>query len=87
VVVAEESRARVAVAPEAVGPEVVIAGLAALTQMLEWRNKRDGSTGIAMNGCGSRKSDTVYEERDISATSDSRWHSVRKSASPTDMSS
>ena len=29
------------------------------TKMHEWRNMRDGNTGIAMKGRGSRKSDTV----------------------------
>ena len=54
--------------------------------MHEWRKKRDGNTGIAMKCFFSRKSDTVYDESDISATSNSWWRSMRKKVSSTGMS-
>ena len=34
--------------------------------MQEWRKKRDGNTGMAMNGGRSRASEAAYEESDIS---------------------
>jgi hypothetical protein len=46
--------------------------------MLAWRNMRDGKIGIATNGRGSRNMDTVYDDSDISATSNSRLRSMRK---------
>ena len=57
--------------------------LCAETKMHEWRKSRDGKTGIAMNGGSSRDSDTVYDESDISATSNSRCRSMRKNVSST----
>src|SRR5438876_471036 len=53
----------------------------ALTKMQEWRKNRDGKTGIAINGCGSRNNETVYEDSDISAMSNSRYRSMRKNVS------
>jgi len=35
------------------------------------------------NGAGSRNSDTVYDDSDISATSNSRWRIMRKNVSST----
>ena len=49
----------------------------------EWRKKRDGKTGMATNGRGSRNIDTVYDDSDISATSNSRWRNIRKNVSST----
>ena len=40
--------------------------------MHEWRNTRDGNTGIATNGGSGLNSDITYDESDISATSNSR---------------
>ena len=58
--------------------------LFAETKMHEWRKKRDGNTGIATNGrIGPRSSDTQYDDSDISATSNSRWRSMRKNVSST----
>ncbi len=54
--------------------------------MQEWRKKRDGKTGIAMKFRFSLKSDTVYDESDISATSNSWCRSMRKNVSSTGMS-
>ena len=50
--------------------------------MHEWRKYRDGKAGMAMNG-RSLASDTVYEDSDISATSNSRCRSIRKKVSST----
>src|SRR5579875_517972 len=50
--------------------------------MLPWRKTRDGKTGIAMNA-SSRNFDIVYEERDISAASNSRCSIIRKNVSST----
>ena len=41
--------------------------LAAFTKMQECRKKREGNTGMAMNGRSGRNSDTTYEDSDISA--------------------
>jgi hypothetical protein len=51
--------------------------------MHEWRKKRDGKTGIATNDRGSRNSDTVYDDSDISATSNSRCRIILKKVSST----
>lgn len=55
----------------------------AFTKIQEWRNIRDGKTGMAMNGRAGVNSETTYEESDISATSNSWWRSMRKNASST----
>ena len=60
--------------------------LLAFTYTHEWRKKRDGKIGIAMKFFWSLKSDTVYDESDISATSNSWWRSMRKKVSSTGMS-
>jgi hypothetical protein len=41
------------------------------TKIEAWRNIRDGNTGIAIKGGSSRNSETVYDDKDISATSNS----------------
>ena len=46
--------------------------LAVETNMHECRNEREGYTGIATKGLGSRASVTQYEDNDNSATSNSR---------------
>ena len=46
--------------------------LFAETKMHEWRKKRDGNTGMAMNGGLSECSDAQYEDSDISEQSNSR---------------
>jgi hypothetical protein len=53
--------------------------------MHECRKNRDGNTGIAMNGLSGLKSETEYDESDISATSNSWWRSIRKNVSSTGM--
>ncbi len=53
--------------------------------MHEWRKKRDGKTGIAMNGFSGLENDTAYDESDISATSNSLCRSMRKNVSSTGM--
>ena len=53
--------------------------------MEAWRKKRDGNTGMAMKGRASECSDTVYEESDISATSNSLKRAMRKKVSSTGM--
>jgi len=53
--------------------------------MHECRKKRDGNTGIAMKGWSGLKSDTVYDDSDISATSNSWCRSMRKKVSSTGM--
>ena len=59
--------------------------LFAFTYTHEWRKKRDGNTGIAMKFFFSLKSDTVYEESDSYATSNSWYRSMRKKVSSTGM--
>jgi hypothetical protein len=51
--------------------------------MHECLKNRDRKTGIATNGGSSAKSDTTYEDSDISAISNSRWRSMRKNVSST----
>src|SRR4030042_2957325 len=46
--------------------------LLADTKIEAWRNTRDGNTGIAINDGSFRKSETVYDDKDISAASNSR---------------
>ena len=43
-----------------------------MTKMHEWRKKREGNTGMAMNGGSSALSDATYEDSDISEQSNSR---------------
>src|SRR6267378_872085 len=57
--------------------------LFAETKMHEWRKKRDGNTGIAMNGGAGALSDALYEESDISEASNSRSRIMRKNVSST----
>ena len=45
--------------------------LAECTKMHEWRKDRDGKTGMATNRGSGFINDTVYEDSDISATSNS----------------
>jgi hypothetical protein len=47
------------------------------------RNIRDGNIGIAMKGGASWDNETAYEDRDISATSNSRYLAIRKKVSST----
>ena len=48
-----------------------------------WRNMRDGKIGIAMN-CGlSANNESVYEDNDNSATSNSWYRNIRKNVSST----
>ena len=51
--------------------------------MALWRKLREGKTGMAMKGCFSRISETLYEESDISAQSNSWLRSMRKKVSST----
>ena len=53
------------------------------TKIPLWRNDRDGKIGIAIKGGSSWNSDAVYYDRDISATSNSRYRSIRKKVSST----
>src|SRR5690242_5241235 len=53
------------------------------TKMHECRKKRDGKTGMAMNGGLGEWSDAVYEESDISEASNSRPRIMRKNVSST----
>ncbi len=53
--------------------------------MDECLKKREGNTGMATNGRGSRDIDTLYEDKDISATSNSLCRNMRKKVSSTGM--
>ena len=53
--------------------------------MHEWRNTRDGKTGIATNGRFGWNSDSTYDDSDISAASNSVCRSIRKNVSSTGM--
>ena len=55
----------------------------AWTKIDPCRKQRDGNTGMATNGRGSRWQVTQYDDSDISATSNSRWRSIRKNVSST----
>src|SRR3954468_19523381 len=57
--------------------------LFAETKMHEWRKKRDGKIGMAMNGGLGELSDAVYDESDISDASNSRLRIMRKNVSST----
>src|SRR5258706_15795896 len=50
-------------------------------KMHEWRKKRDGNAGMAMNGGVSAGSDALYEESGISEGSKSRVRIMRKKGS------
>src|SRR6267142_2665391 len=52
-------------------------------KMHEWRKKRDGNAGIAMNGGFGALSDALYDESDISEASNSRERIMRKNVSST----
>ena len=52
-------------------------------KMHEWRKKREGKTGMAMNGGFSALSEAVYDESDISEASNSRLRIMRKKVSST----
>src|SRR5260221_7703227 len=52
-------------------------------KMHEWRKKRDGNAGMAMNGGFSVCSEALYEESDISEASNSRLRIMRKKVSST----
>ena len=53
--------------------------------MQECLKKREGNIGMAINGRAAEKSDTAYEDNDISATSNSLWRNMRKKVSSTGM--
>ncbi len=57
--------------------------LLADTKTQECRKNRDGNTGMAMKAGSSRCSDTVYDDSDNSAASNSRKRSMRKKVSST----
>jgi hypothetical protein len=52
-------------------------------KMQECRKNREGKMGMATKGRGSRNIDTVYDDSDISATSNSRCRIMRKNVSST----
>src|SRR5260221_12307696 len=52
-------------------------------KMHEWRKKRDGNAGMAMNGGFSVCSEGLYEESDISGASNSRLRIMREKGSST----
>src|SRR3954467_2475706 len=53
------------------------------TKMHEGRKKRDGNSGMAMNGGSAELSEAVYDESDISEASNSRLRIMRKKVSST----
>ncbi len=57
--------------------------LFAETKMQEWRNERDGNTGMAMKGGLSELSVFTYEESDISEASNSWKRAWRQKVSST----